>query len=156
MPSVERGVSGSCDAHMITIMHYRWVNVLDAKVKKGEWTTEEDEKLLQLCQEYQDNGEHYLEPSYIFVTIYAMPILGGLFKWSEIASKMASGRTDSMCSRRWAQLNEANEVTEYFAKAMKKNALMMPHLSQRGRRRSKTKITVEVSNDDKGQLIRSL
>lgn len=78
--------------------------------------------------------------------IYTMPILGGLFKWSEIASKMASGRTDSMCSRRWAQLNEANEVTEYFAKAMKKNALMMPHLSQRGRRRSKTKITVEVSN----------
>jgi len=71
--------------------------------------------------------------------------LGGLFKWSEIASKMASGRTDSMCSRRWAQLNEASEVTEYFAKAMKKNALMMPHLSQRGRRRSKTKITVEVS-----------
>jgi len=57
---------------------------------------------------------------------------------------MASGRTDSMCSRRWAQLNEASEVTEYFAKAMKKNALMMPHLSQRGRRRSKTKITVEV------------
>ena len=84
---------------------------------------------------------------YIYIYIYIMPILGGLFKWSEIASKMASGRTDSMCSRRWAQLNEANEVTEYFAKAMKKNALMMPHLSQRGRRRSKTKITVEVSND---------
>jgi len=62
---------------------------------------------------------------------------------------MASGRTDSMCSRRWAQLNEASEVTEYFAKAMKKNALMMPHLSQRGRRRSKTKITVEVSDDFK-------
>lgn len=78
-----------------------------------------------------------------------MPILGGLFRWSEIASKMASGRTDSMCSRRWAQLNEASEVTEYFAKAMKKNVLMMPHLSQRGRRRSKTKITVEVSDEVK-------
>ena len=88
--------------------------------------------------------------------IYIMPILGGLFKWSEIASKMASGRTDSMCSRRWAQLNEASEVTEYFAKAMKKNALMMPHLSQRGRRRSKTKITVEVSNDHRSKpLMRS-
>ena len=59
---------------------------------------------------------------------------------------MASGRTDSMCSRRWAQLTEASEVTDYFAKAMKKNVLMMPHLSQRGRRRSKTKITVEVSD----------
>ena len=48
-------------------MHYRWVNVLDAKVKKGEWTREEDEKLLQLCQEYQDNGDHYIEP---YDTIY--------------------------------------------------------------------------------------
>lgn len=66
---------------------------------------------------------------------------------------MASGRTDSMCSRRWAQLNEANEVTEYFAKAMKKNALMMPHLSQRGRRRSKTKITVEVNSNFKVKFL---
>jgi len=41
-------------------MCYRWVNVLDGKVKKGEWTREEDEKLLQLCQEYQDNGEYYI------------------------------------------------------------------------------------------------
>lgn len=48
----------SHDYHMC----YRWVNVLDGKVKKGEWTREEDEKLLQLCQEYQDNGEHYIEP----------------------------------------------------------------------------------------------
>ena len=52
-------MSGSCDSHMIIAC--RWVNVLDAKVKKGEWTREEDEKLLQLCQEYQDNGGHHLE-----------------------------------------------------------------------------------------------
>ncbi|XP_065884759.1 uncharacterized protein [Dysidea avara] len=121
---IKLGVPSRTDAQC----RERWVNVLDGKVKKGEWTREEDQKLLQLCQESQDNG--------------------GLFKWSEIASKMASGRTDSMCSRRWAQLNEASEVTEYFAKAMKKNALMMPHLSQRGRRRSKTKITVEDMDDD--------
>ena len=49
----ERYVSSRLHAsHMLV----RWVNVLDGKVKKGEWTREEDQKLLQLCQEYQDNG----------------------------------------------------------------------------------------------------
>ena len=42
-------------------MNYRWVNVLDGRVKKGEWSGEEDRKLLQLCQEYQDNGGYYIE-----------------------------------------------------------------------------------------------
>ena len=49
------------------IITYRWVNVLDAKVKKGEWTREEDEKLLQLCQEYQDNGGHHLEHLLLYI-----------------------------------------------------------------------------------------
>ena len=43
---------------------------MDAKVKKGEWTREEDEKLLQLCQEYQDNGDYYIEPYDIYIYIY--------------------------------------------------------------------------------------
>ena len=31
----------------------RWINVLDPKLNKSSWTSEEDKKLLELCEQYK-------------------------------------------------------------------------------------------------------
>ena len=35
----------------------RWVNVLDTNLNRGKWESEEDEKLITICRQYE--GEVY-------------------------------------------------------------------------------------------------
>ena len=36
----------------------RWVNVLDTNLNRGKWESEEDEKLITICRQYE--GEVYM------------------------------------------------------------------------------------------------
>lgn len=73
----------------------RYMNVLDPSLKHGEWSTEEDQRLMTAVNEL------------------------GPGKWSEV-SKLVGFRTDSSCWRRWARLSNPTQVEKYLVTSLRR------------------------------------
>eukprot|EP00808_Paulinella_micropora_P018750 g21833.t1 len=94
----------------------RFVNVLDPKVDKSDWSREEDTRLLDLVQQHRQGN------------------------WKAVAKDMGGTRTDNACKRRWQKLRPI-ESEEYYREHARKKQFTMSNFQ--GRIKEKTKMTAK-------------